>query len=233
MMRIPYAFDTNPMHSHCLLCSSAWRLNSPVVDSGPGGASPRHISQRLSHLSTGRNYHRVTLSASAVTAWLGAHPAAASGISTVSLDLKDHLGAHDFDTASFDRLLHKLPRVTRVMMAGAVDGTDAYEPIGEVARCAVNASSYCCARTFTLLIKHSFAASCCAGRQLQPLLPRQSYTSCINANCDAPPLTCCAHIVSSLQRACAILKAWSSRQPARRVWMVACWRCASCHSFTA
>lgn len=40
------------------------------------------------------------------------------------------MGSHDFDTSSLDRLLHKLPKVTRVMMAGAVEGTDAYEPIG-------------------------------------------------------------------------------------------------------
>lgn len=95
-----------------------------------GGASPRHIQQRLSHLSTGRQHARVTLSAAAVTAWLAAHPAAASGIASLSLDLSHHAGSSDFDTASLDRLLQKLPKVTRVTMAGAVEGTDAYEPIG-------------------------------------------------------------------------------------------------------
>jgi hypothetical protein len=95
-----------------------------------GGASPRHIQQRLSHLSTGRQHARVTLSAAAVTAWLVAHPAAASGIASLSLDLSHHSGSSDFDTASLDRLLQKLPKVTRVTMAGAVEGTDAYEPIG-------------------------------------------------------------------------------------------------------
>jgi hypothetical protein len=41
------------------------------------------------------------------------------------------MGMHDFDTNSLDGLLQKLPQVTRVLMAGAVEGTDAYEPLGE------------------------------------------------------------------------------------------------------
>lgn len=97
---------------------------------GLGGASPRHISQRLSHLSTARHHPRVTLSAAAVTAWLTAHPAAAGGISTLSLDLSHHMGCHDFDTSSLEGLLQKLPQVTHVVLAGAVEGTDAYEPLG-------------------------------------------------------------------------------------------------------
>jgi hypothetical protein len=40
------------------------------------------------------------------------------------------MGSHDFTTASLDGLLQKLPQLTRVMMAGAIEGTDAYEPLG-------------------------------------------------------------------------------------------------------
>lgn len=116
-------------------------MTSPFVHAG--GASPRHISQRLSHLSTGRHHPRATLSASAVTAWLTAHAAAASGISTLSLDLSHHMGSHDFDTASLDGLLQKLPQVTRVLMAGAVEGTDAYEPLGELRLSTGSNSKHC------------------------------------------------------------------------------------------
>lgn len=130
---LPCAFHSTAHSTHAYSPSSH-RNPTSCVRTPPhmpaGGASPRHIQQRLSHLSTGRQHARVTLSAAAVTAWLGAHPAAASGIASLSLDLSHHGGSSDFDTASLDRLLQKLPKVTRVTMAGAVEGTDAYEPIG-------------------------------------------------------------------------------------------------------
>jgi len=56
-------------------------------------------------------------------------------MSTLSLDLSHHMGSHDFDTSSLDTLLQKLPGVTRVMLAGAVEGTDAYEPLGKWVCC--------------------------------------------------------------------------------------------------
>ena len=51
-------------------------------------------------------------------------------MTTLSVDLSHHMGGHNFDTSSLEGLLQKLPQVTRVMLAGAVEGTDAYEPLG-------------------------------------------------------------------------------------------------------
>lgn len=77
------------------------------------------------------------------------------------------MGAHDFDTGSLDRLLHKLPRVTRVMMAGAVDGTDAYEPIGAPYSLR-SGRMQPLPRLEHYPTQHQLAAPCRAGRQ-QPL----------------------------------------------------------------
>jgi hypothetical protein len=95
-------------------------------------ASPRHISARLSRLSASRQA-RPTLAAHAVLAWLASHAHASAGVSALHLDLGHHTCAHDFGIASLDRLLQALPQLSAVHMVGTVEGTDAYEPLGECA----------------------------------------------------------------------------------------------------
>jgi hypothetical protein len=205
---------------HCLALCCAPPCSAPLAMLCravlcAGGASPRHISQRLSHLSTGRHHQRVTLSATAVSTWLATHAAAAaSGISTLSLDLSHHMGSHDFTTASLDGLLQKLPQLTRVMLAGAVEGTDAYEPLGEcrhiIAQACKRRSVYhtfcdalacmCCCQTCQRL--HCTSHCTCACRlhaQVQALgarHPQPPHTNPLPPPTPCPPLTSKARTVS-------------------------------------
>jgi hypothetical protein len=73
----------------------------------------------------------VSLSAHAIITWLRRHATAAGGIRALHIDLSHHAGAHDFEGASLASLVQQLPQLARVHMAGAVEGTDAYEPLGE------------------------------------------------------------------------------------------------------
>jgi hypothetical protein len=65
-----------------------------------------------------------------VLTWLQRHPAVASGTSRLLLDLGHH-SYHDFDRQGLEQLLGALPQLASVCLVGAVDGTDAYEPLGE------------------------------------------------------------------------------------------------------
>jgi hypothetical protein len=54
----------------------------------------------------------------------------ASAASRLLLDLGHH-SYHDFDRQALEQLLGALPQLASVCLVGAVDGTDAYEPLGE------------------------------------------------------------------------------------------------------
>eukprot|EP00882_Tetradesmus_deserticola_P006770 GHRQ01007127.1.p1 GENE.GHRQ01007127.1~~GHRQ01007127.1.p1 ORF type:complete len:294 (+),score=57.16 GHRQ01007127.1:264-1145(+) len=101
----------------------------------PGGSPPASIArQHLNRLSLNRHPHqRCSLAADAVLAWLTRHAAAARGTSRLLLDLTHH-SCHDYDRQSLEQLLAALPQLESVCLVGAVDGTDAYEPLGEQLR---------------------------------------------------------------------------------------------------
>jgi hypothetical protein len=98
----------------------------------PGGSPPASIArQHLNRLSLNRHHHhRCSLSAQAVMTWLQRHAAVASGTSRLLLDLQHH-SYHDFDRQCVEQLLGALPQLASVCLVGVVEGTDAYEPLGE------------------------------------------------------------------------------------------------------
>lgn len=103
-------------------------LSAGVLGSSPPG---HYIHKHLCRISLNRHQHqRAQLQAEAVTGWLHKHPAAASGVVRLTLDLSHH-SHHDFDRQQLEVLLAALPRVQSIQMLGAVDGTDAYEPLGK------------------------------------------------------------------------------------------------------
>eukprot|EP00775_Hariotina_reticulata_P010242 gene10242-10400_t len=95
------------------------------------GGSPRTslIREQLNRISLGR--HRCCLQSAAVLTWLAGHPAAAASISNLTLDLSHH-ACHDFDRHQLEQLLLNLPRLVSVHLVGAIEGTDAYEPLGRL-----------------------------------------------------------------------------------------------------
>ncbi|WIA17802.1 hypothetical protein OEZ85_009314 [Tetradesmus obliquus] len=110
----------------------------------PGGSPPASIArQHLSRLSLSRHHHhRCSLSAQALLTWLQRHPAVVSGTGRLLLDLSHH-SYHDFDRQALEQLLGALPQLASVCLVGAVEGTDAYEPLGRL-RC-LAALELCCA----------------------------------------------------------------------------------------
>lgn len=117
-------------HACALNCRCA---PAPAVSLGlPGGSPPASIArQHLSRLSLSRHHHhRCSLSAQAVLTWLQRHPAVVSGTGRLLLDLSHH-SYHDFDRQALEQLLGALPQLASVCLVGAVEGTDAYEPLGE------------------------------------------------------------------------------------------------------
>lgn len=99
-----------------------------VLYAGLSGSSPTaHLHKQLSRMSFSR--HRHQLHARAVASWLHKHPAAARSVERLIIDLTHH-SHHDFDRQQLEALLQALPRLHCLHMSGAIDGTDAYEPLG-------------------------------------------------------------------------------------------------------
>lgn len=90
----------------------------------------RHQLARLS-LQRAHTAPRAVLRAAALLSWLTQHAAVALGARCLWLDLSHHT-QHDVDRASLDSLLSALPRLRGVTLLGAVDGTDAYEPLARL-----------------------------------------------------------------------------------------------------